>query len=149
MIYTSSGRCTSGLQRIGRDVRVVLRFLKKISQSSFQENFADFLRSWIMGRVCSTSLGRNLDMAVRRPIRCYTSLTLVGLRISIIALHFSGLASITRGVSMKPRNFPLSTPKTYFLGLSRRLYCCRAKNTSDKSCACCKWLGDLTTMSST
>jgi len=47
-----------------------------------------------MGRVCSASLERNLDMAVRRLTRHCTSLTLVGLRISIIALHFSGLASI-------------------------------------------------------
>jgi len=33
-------------------------------------------------------------MAVRRPMRRWTSLTVVGLRISMIALHFSGLASM-------------------------------------------------------
>jgi len=101
-----------------------------------------------MGRVCSANLGRNLDMAVRRPTRRCTSLTLVGLHISIIALHYLRLASIPRCVSMKPRNFQLSTSKIHFLGLSVRLYYHRAKNTADKSCACYRWLGELITMSS-
>ena len=35
---------------------------------------------------------------MRRPMRRCTSLTLVGLRISMIALHFSGLASMPRWV---------------------------------------------------
>jgi len=38
-----------------------------------------------MGQVCSASFGRNLNMEVRRPTRHYTSLMLVGLRISSIA----------------------------------------------------------------
>jgi len=41
-----------------------------------------------MGQICSTSFGRNLDMAVRRPTRRCTSLTLVRLCISIIAFAF-------------------------------------------------------------
>ena len=98
VIYTRSGRCISGLWRIGGDFKVVLRFWKTFLQSSFQENFVDFFRNWIMGWVYSASFGRNLDMTVRRPIRHCTSLTLVGLRISMIALHFSGLASMPRFV---------------------------------------------------
>jgi len=130
-------------------VRVVLRFWKTLSQSSVQDNFADFLRGWIMGWICSANFGRNMDMAVRQPIRRWTSLTLLELHISMMALHFSGLASIPRCVSMKPKNLPPSTPNTHFLGLSLRLYCRNAEYTMDKSCACCRWLGDLTTMSST
>jgi len=38
-------------------------------------------------------------MAVRRPMRRWTSLMLVGLRISIIASHFSGLASSRAGLA--------------------------------------------------
>jgi len=53
----------------------------------------------MMGWVCSASLGRKREMAVRWPMRRYTSLRLVGLRISMITLHFSGLASIPRYVS--------------------------------------------------
>jgi len=47
-----------------------------------------------MGWVSSASLGRKREMAVRRPVRHWTSLMVVGLHISIIALHFLGLASI-------------------------------------------------------
>jgi len=137
----------SGLWRMGTNVRVALRFWKTFMQSSFQENFTDFLRSWIMGWVYSASFGRNLDIVVRRPIIRWTSLTLVGLRILMIALHFLGLASTPRCVRMKPRNLPLSTPKTHFSRLSLRLYCRSAENTTDKFCACCRWLGDLTIMS--
>jgi len=134
---------------MGGDVRVALRFWKAISQSSFQENFAEFLTSWIRGWVCSASFGRNQDIAVRWPIKRWTFLTLVGLRISMITLHFSELASMSRCVSMKPRNLPMSMLKTHFSGLSLRLYYRSAENTTDKSSTCCRWLGDLTTMSST
>jgi len=102
-----------------------------------------------MGLVLSTSLGRNFDMVVRRPTNRCTSLMFVRLRISMIALHFSKLASILRCVSMKPKNFPLLTPKTQLLGFNHMLYFRRAVNTSAKSFECCRWLGDLTTMSST
>jgi len=86
-----------------------------------------------MGWVCSASLGRKPKMAVRRPMRRCTSLTLVGLHISIIALHFSGLASMPRWISMNPRNLLRSTPKTNLSGLRRRLYCLNAEKTADRS----------------
>jgi len=130
-------------------VSVVLRFWKTCSHSSFQENFANLLSNWMMGWVCSTSFGRNLEMAVRQSIRRWTSLILLGLHISMIVVHFSGFALMPRCVSLKPKNLPRSMPKTYFSGLSLRLYCRSAENIVDRSCACCWWLGDLTTMSST
>ena len=70
----------SGFRRIGGDVRIPLRSWNMCSHSSPHENFADFLRNWMMGRVLSANLGRNHDMAVRHPTKCCTSLTLVGLR---------------------------------------------------------------------
>jgi len=76
-----------------------------------------------MDWVCSASFGRNLDIAIRWPIKHWTSLTLVGLHISMIAFHFSGLALMPRCVSMKPRNLPLLTLKMHFSGLRLRLYC--------------------------
>jgi len=114
-------------------VRVVLSFWSICSQSSFDVNLADFLSSCMMGWVCSASLGRKREMAVRRPMRCCTSLTLVGLHISMIALHFSGLASMSRWVSMNPRNLPRSTLNTHLSGLRRRLYCRNAEKTTDRS----------------
>ena len=48
--------------------------------------------------------------------------SVVEVHISMIALHFSGLASMPRWVNMKPRNLPRSTPNTHLSGLRRRLY---------------------------
>ena len=73
---------------------MVFSFWKICSQSSVHMNLVDFLSSRMMGWVCSANLGRKREMAVRRPMRRWTSLTLVGLRISMMALHFLGLASM-------------------------------------------------------
>ena len=86
-----------------------------------------------MGWVCSASLGRKQEMTVRWPMRRWTSLMVVGLRISIMALHFSGLASMPRWVNINPRNLPRSTPNTYLSGLRRRLYWRSAKKTAERS----------------
>jgi len=85
----------------------------------------------MMGWVCSASFGRKRDMSVRRLRRC-TSLTLLGLHISMMALHFLGLAFMPRCVSMKPRNLPRSMPKTHFPGLRQRLYYRNTENTTDR-----------------
>jgi len=139
----------SGLWRIGGEVRVVFSFWKICSQSSVQVNQVDFFRSWIIGWVCSASLGRKREMAVRRPMRRWTSLMVVGLRISIMALHFSGFASMPRWVNIKPRNLPRSTTNTHLFRLRRRFYWRSTKKTAERSSTCWWWLGDLTTMSST
>ena len=86
-----------------------------------------------MGWVCSANLGRKREMAVSRPMKRSTSLTRLGLRISIIALHFPGLVSMSRCVIMNPRNLPRLTLNTYFSELRRRLYCLNAEKTVDKS----------------
>ena len=112
---------------------VLLSLWNISSQSSFHVNLVDFLSSCMMDWVCSASLGRKREMAVRRPLRRCTSLTLVELRISMIALHFSGLASIPRWVSMNPRNLLRSTPNTHLSGLRRRLYYRNAEKTADRS----------------
>jgi len=70
----------------------------------------------MMGWVCSASFRRNLEMAVKRPIRRWTSLILLGLHISMIAVHFSGFASISRCVNMKPKNLPRSNRRRIFQG---------------------------------
>jgi len=75
-------------------------------------------------------------MAVRRPMKRWTSLIVVGLRISMMALHFSGLASIPRWVNIKPRNLPRSTLNTHLSGFRRSLYWRSAEKTADRSSAC-------------
>jgi len=91
-----------------------------------------------MGRVLSANFSRNLDMAIRRPIKRCTYFIFIGLCISIMVLHYSGFASIPRSVSMTPKNFLLSTPNTHFSGLSLRLCFRSAVNTSTKSFECCR-----------
>ena len=49
-----------------------------------------------------------------------TSFTDVGLLMAMMAAHLSGFASIPLSVSMKPKNFPASTPKTHFSRFSLR-----------------------------
>ena len=56
-------------------MRVVLRFWKTFSHSSFQENFMDFLSSWMEGWFCSESFGRNLDIMVRQPVTSLLEIT--------------------------------------------------------------------------
>ena len=114
-------------------MKVVFSFWKIYSQSSFHVNLVDFLSSYMMGWVCSANLGRKREMAVSRPMRRCTSLTLVGLHISMIALHFSGLASMPRWVGMNPRNLPRSTPNTHLSGLRQSLYCRNAKKITKRS----------------
>jgi len=72
-------------------------------------------------------------MAVSRPMRRCTSLILLGLHISMMALHFSGLAFMPRCVSMKTRNLPRSTPKMHFSRLRQRLYFRNVEKIVDKS----------------
>jgi len=52
----------SGLWRIGGEVRVFFSFWKICSQSSVHVNRVNFFRSWIIGWVCSASLGRKREM---------------------------------------------------------------------------------------
>jgi len=125
------------------------KVLKFCSQVSSQTNLANFFSSLIIGLVLSANLGRKREMAVNLATSRCTSLTFVGLLISIIAWHFSGFASIPRCVSMKQRNLPLSTPKVHFSRLSLMLYVRRALKTSAKSAECCLGLGDFTMISST
>jgi len=148
-IYITRGRLRSGLARTGGVVSSCFKVLKFCSQVSSQTNLVDFFRSLIIGLVLSANLGRKREMAVSLPTSRYTSLMFVGLLISIIVWHFSGLASIPRCVSMKPRNFPSSTLNVHFSGLSLMLYVCSALKTSARSAECCLAFGDLMMMSST
>ena len=110
---------------------------------------ADFFSSFTMGLVLSASFGRKRAMVVNLPTNLCTSLTLLGLRMSMIVWHFSRLALMPRLVNMNPRNLPPSTLKVHFFGLRRKLYFGMALKTLVRSRACWVGLGDLTTMSST
>jgi hypothetical protein len=75
----------------------------------------------------------NLFRAVMHPVSFYTSLTVAGAFISMMAVIFTGLASIPRLLMIKPSNFPDGTPKTHLVGLSFHRNLRRLLNISFKS----------------
>jgi len=145
-MYTNKGEPNCGLFRIGGVASNSFSWSKFSWHVAFS-NLADFLSRFIIGLVLSASLRRKRVMVVSRPTSLCTSLTLVGLRMLMMAWH--RFALMPRRVNMNPRNLPLSTPKVHFSGLRRKLYLHMALKTSARSKACWVGLGDLTTMSST
>ena len=129
--------------------RKAYNWRKISSYSGFQLIFAAFLKSWTIGLVFSANLGTNLDKVVNRPINLCIPLVFLGLRILMIALHFSGLASMLRWVSMNPKNLLPSTMNTHLSGFSHITCSLKALKTSCRSSTCRMHELDLTTMSST
>jgi hypothetical protein len=60
----------------------------------------------------------NLFRAAIHPVSFCTSLIVAGASMSVMAMIFSGLASIPRLLMMNLSNFPDGTPNTHFVGLS-------------------------------
>jgi hypothetical protein len=58
----------------------------------------------------------NLFRAAIHPVSFCISLIVVGASMSVMAMIFTGLASIPRLLMMNPSNFRDGTPKTHFLG---------------------------------
>ena len=108
--YTRIGWSGFGFWMTVRDVRNSLDCLKISSHRSSQANFLPFRSSWTIDLVLSAKWGTNLERAVSRPRSCCAFLTLFGLLMLSMAWHLSGLASIPRWVSMKPRNSPTPHP---------------------------------------
>jgi hypothetical protein len=64
----------------------------------------------------------NLFKAAMHPVSFCTSLMQVGALILVMAEIFSGLASMSRWLMMKPSSFPDGTPKTHLFELSFQRY---------------------------
>jgi hypothetical protein len=60
----------------------------------------------------------NLFKAAMHPVSFWTPLMQLGALMLVMAEIFSGLASMTRWMMMKPSSFPDGTPKTHLFGLS-------------------------------
>ena len=71
-----------------------------------------------MGNPHSPSLDKIRFKAAMQPISFWKSLMVAGASMAMIALIFSGLASIPRWLTMNPSSFPEGTPKTHLVGLS-------------------------------
>jgi hypothetical protein len=75
----------------------------------------------------------NLFRAAIQPVNFCTSLIVAGASISVMAVIFTGLASMPRSLTMNPSNFPEGTPKTHLVGLSFHQNLRRLLNVSSKS----------------
>jgi hypothetical protein len=86
------------------------------------DSLGDSFRVAVKGRDLSACLAMNLVMVTRHPFWVYTSFSVAGEGIDVIAKTFSGLARSSSLVITTPRNFPSSTPNEHFPGLSLMLY---------------------------
>jgi hypothetical protein len=75
----------------------------------------------------------NLFRATMHPVSFCTSLIVAGASMSVMAMMFSGLASIPRLLTMNLSNFPDGTPNTHFVGLSFHQNFRKLLNISSKS----------------
>jgi hypothetical protein len=75
----------------------------------------------------------NLFRAAKHPVSFCTSLIVAEASMSVMAMIFTGLASIPWLLMMNPSNFPDGTPNTPFVGLSLHRNLRKLLNVSAKS----------------
>jgi len=121
VMYTNNDSCVLGLHKTRAKARSFFNSLNLSWHVLSQTNLVDFFNNFIIGLVLLANLGKNRDIIVNLPISRCTSFILLRLFISIIAWHFSGLASRSLCVSINPRNLLLSTLNTHFSRFNRRL----------------------------
>ena len=100
----------------------------------------------MIGLAFSMILGKNRNKEAILPANLCAYFTFLGLLISKMARHLAGFACILLCVSIKPKNFPSSTPKTHFLGFSLMLCFQSYLKTFSKSLMCTNMSSDLTTI---
>ena len=102
------------------------------------------------GRPRSPSLEMNLFSAAMQPVIFWMSLTLRGgVPIWVMAVTFSGLASMPRLLMIKLSSLPDGTPKMHFVGLSFHQNLLRLSNVSSRSLVKLSGFHALTTTSPT
>ena len=95
-----------------------MRFSSASAASVVHSNLSCRFRSLKKGKPHSPSLDKNRFKVAMQPVSFYTSLIVAGTSMAMMALIFSGLASIPRLLMMNPSSFPEGTPKTHLVGLS-------------------------------
>jgi len=148
-IYKRSPSPGASFCRMGVDDIAAFIATKASSHSLLHWNLFTFFNVFTIGYIFSANLGKNRDWDVSLPTRLYTSFKVAGLCVSRMVEHLSGLASIPLWVSMKPKNFPPSTPNTHFVGFNLMWNLRSRPNTSFRSVRCWSNVSDFTTMSST
>jgi hypothetical protein len=111
--------------------------------------WSDFFISLYGGKLRSLSRAMKQLRAARHPvIRCTPFRFLIGPMFMMDDI-LSGLASMPRSDTTKPRSMPLGTPKTHFSGFSFTPCCRSFAKTSVRSGTRFPVFLDLTTISST
>lgn len=99
--------------RICGNVRNNLILEKASSHSLVHSNFSFFFRATKKRKALSSAQERKQDKVVRQSVICWTSLTLAGLLMLMMAWNLSRFASTALFVNMKLRNFPTCTLKKH------------------------------------
>ena len=89
-----------------------MRFSSASAASVVHSNLSCHFRSLKKGNPRSPSLDKNRFKVAKQPVSFWTSLMVAGASIAMMALIFSGLASIPQLLTMNPSSFPEGTPKT-------------------------------------
>ena len=119
--------------RTGDDVRYALSLLKASLASSVHLNLSVFFSSLKKGKPFLPSLDMKRLRAAMQPVSFYTSLTLRGGPISIMAQICLALASIPRWLTKNPSSCPEGTPNTHLLGFNFHLHLFRFSKVCFKS----------------
>ncbi|RDX73823.1 hypothetical protein CR513_46513, partial [Mucuna pruriens] len=94
LIGSPIGIRSIGLMRIRGDASIAFISWKAASLLSVHKNCSFFRKHWKMGNTLLANRDKKQARAVILPASCWTSLTLLGLLMLIMASHFSELASI-------------------------------------------------------
>ena len=117
-IQSSMGSFGLGAARIGAWVRYFLSDSRASSASLSQTKLSDFRKSQYRGIAFSPSRMINRLRAATHPVIRWTPLIDAGFWRVMIALIFSGFASMPLSDTMYPRSLPAGTPKVYLAGFS-------------------------------
>ena len=85
--------------------------------------FLPFFRASKNGMHLSVDLEMKRLKAATFPLRLCNSFFVLGALTSLKAVIWAGLASMPLALTMKPKNFPESTPNEHFRGLSSFCTC--------------------------
>lgn len=94
---------------MGEDTRNSFMFKNTSSHLLIHLKVSFFFSVEKKWNILSSAQERKWDKAVGRLISCWTSLTLEGLLVPMLAWNFSGVAFVPLLINMKPRNFPAWT----------------------------------------
>jgi hypothetical protein len=134
---------------MGAFVRSAFKFPRASTASGVQVKRSVFLKRRYRGRPLSPRREMKRLRAARHPMTlCTPFKSLIGPML-VMAAIFSGLASMPRSETMKPRSMPQGTPKTHFSGLSFMPFALRHLNVVSRSERRSEAFLVLTTMSST